>query len=239
MTTTPVEELLVDFQCPHCKAALSFPAFRVGSAQECPFCFKIVVVPARGSALGGQLPLPISTTRLRLMLLAAEHQPDWLEVVTDEECYCFLDGESPDEETARAWFERSETIRLTDPKGYIPLVVEVKEPPKVIGSVSFYLSSPEDDSEMHRQGGFQIMLHRDYRRRGYATEAVRGIFDFAFRGIGLHDFRVGIDLRNGPARRMAEKAGMVLEGEFVEDRYIKESWASTAWYRLLKAEYER
>ena len=61
---------------------------------------------------------------------------------------------------------------------------------------------------MHRQGGFLIMLHRDYRRRGYGTEAVRGLFDFAFAGIGLHDVRVSIDRRNAPARRMAEKAAI-------------------------------
>jgi RimJ/RimL family protein N-acetyltransferase len=239
MTSTPLEESLVDFQCPQCKGALSFPEFRIGSAQECPFCFKIVVVPGRGSAMGGRLPLPVTTPRLRLRLLTTEDQADWLEVATDAESYTYLDGDSPDDDTARAWFERSQTMRLTDPKGYIALGVEAQEPLKVIGSLSFYLFSPEDDPEMHRQGGFQIMLHREYRRRGYATEAVRGLFDLAFHGIGLHDVRVSIDRRNVSARRMAEKAGMILGGEFVEDRYIKDCWVSTAWYRILKTEYER
>lgn len=238
MTATLLEDSLVDFQCPHCKGALSFLELRIGSAQECPVCFKIVVVPARGSAMGRRLPLPVTTPRLRLRLLTTEDQPDWLEVVTDEESYTYLDGDSPDDDTARAWFERSQTIRLTDPKGYIALGIEAPEYSKVIGSISFYLFSPEEDPEMHRQGGFQIMLHRGYRQRGYATEAARGLFDFAFQGIGLHDVRVSIDRRNAPARRMAEKAGMRLEGEFVEDRYIKDSWVSTAWYRMLRTEYE-
>lgn len=238
MTTTSLEESLVDFQCPHCKAALSFPECRVGSVQECPFCFKIVVVPGRGEAASGRLPLPVTTPRLRLRLLTTEDQADWLEVVSDEESYTYLDGDSPDEDTARAWFERNQKTRLTDPEGHIALGIEAQEPLKIIGSLSFYLFSPEDNPDLHRQGGFQIMLHRGYRRRGYATEAVRGLFEFAFRGIGLHDVRVSIDRRNGSARRMAEKAGMILEGEFVEDRYIKESWVSTAWYRILKTEYE-
>jgi len=237
MTTTSHEEALVDFKCPHCKAALAFPEFRVGTAQECPFCFRIVVVPARGSDMGGKLPLPITTSRLKLRLLTTEDQPDWLEFVTDEESYTYLDGDCPDEDAARAWFERSQTMRLTDPKGYIPLGIEIQEPLKVIGSLSFYLYSPDDDPEMHRQGGFQIMLHRDYRRHGYATEAVRGLLNFAFARIGLHDVRVSIDRRNGSARRMAEKAGLVLEGEFAEDRHIKGNWVSTAWYRILKTEY--
>jgi RimJ/RimL family protein N-acetyltransferase len=36
---------------------------------------------------------------------------------------------------------------------------------------------------------------------------------------------------------MAEKAGMRLEGEFVEDRYVKGAWVSTSWYGLLKRDY--
>jgi RimJ/RimL family protein N-acetyltransferase len=188
--------------------------------------------------MGGRLPLPVTTRRLRLRLLSAEDQPDWLEVVTDEESYTYLDGNSPDDDTARAWFERSETMRLADPKGYIALGIEAPEHSKLIGFLSFYLCSPEDDFEMHRHGGFQIMLHRGYRRHGYATEAVRGLFDFAFQGIGLHDIRVGIDRRNASARRVAEKAGMILEGEFAEDRYIKDRWVGTAWYRILRTEYE-
>ena len=238
MTTTSLEKSLIDFKCPHCKAASSFPEFRVGTAQECPFCLKIVVVPTRGSELGGKLPLPMMTPRIRLRLLTPEDQPDWLEFIADQESYTYLDGEPPDEDEARTWLSHSQSARLTDPNGYIPLGIEIQEPLKVIGSLSFYLFSPEDDSEMHRQGGFQILLHRDYRRRGYGTEAVRALFDLAFKGIGLHDVRVSVDRRNCPARGMVEKAGMILEGDFAEDRFIKGSWVSTAWYRILKTEYE-
>jgi RimJ/RimL family protein N-acetyltransferase len=171
--------------------------------------------------------------------LATEDQPDWLEFITDEESYTYLDGDCPDEDTARAWLKCSQTMRFTDPKGFLPLGIELCEPLKVIGSLSFDIFRPEDDPEMHRQGGFQIMLHRDYRRRGYATEAVRGLLNLAFAGIGFHDVRVGIDRRNVPERRMPEKAAMILEGDFIEDRNIKGAWVSTAWYRVLKTEYER
>ncbi len=238
MTAPSPEEVLIDLKCPHCHAALAFSEIRVGSAQECAFCFRIVVVPARGSEMGGKLPLPVPTTRLRLRLFTTEDQPDWLEFVTVEESYTYLNGNCPDEDTARAWFERSQTMRLTDPEGYIPLAIEMQEPLKVIGFISFYLYSPDDDPQMHRQGGFQIMVHGDYRRRGYGTEAVRALFDLAFEGIGLHDVRVSIDRRNSCTRRMAEKAGMILEGDFAEDRFIKGTWVSTAWYRMLKTEYE-
>jgi len=239
MSMTSFEEALIDFKCPHCKAALAFPEFRVGTVQKCPFCFRIVVVPSHGCEIGGELPVPITTARLKLRSLATEDQPDWIEFATDEESYTYLEGDCPDEEAAQVWFARSLEVSLTDPKGYMPLAIELREPLKLVGSLSFYLFSREDDPDMHRQGGFQIMLHRDYRRRGYATEALRGLLNFAFAEIGLHDVRVSIDRHNAPARRMVEKAGMILEGEFIEDRFIKGTWVSTDWYRMLKTEYER
>src|SRR5215471_13768245 len=149
MTTTSLEEALIDFECPHCKAAVTFPELRVGTAQECPFCLRIIIVPARGSNVGGKLPLPITTPRLRLRFLRTEDQPDWLEFITDEGSYTYLDADCPDEDTARTWFERSQTMRFTDPKGYLPLGIELSEPLKVIGSLSFYIVRPEDDPEMH------------------------------------------------------------------------------------------
>jgi RimJ/RimL family protein N-acetyltransferase len=163
-----------------------------------------------------------------------EDQSDWLEFVTDEESYQFLDYSAPTEEEARAWFQSNKSVRLTDPKGHILLALELQKPAKVIGSVSFYLS----DREEHRQGRFQIMIDARYRRQGYGTEGVGGILGLGFKGISLHDIRVGIDSRNVAARRMVEKAGMKSEGEFIEDHFYKGEWLSTAYYRILRADYE-
>jgi len=238
MSADRLEVELLEFKCPHCGSSLSFEATRFGTAQECPFCFKVVVVPIPGSEEGKRLPLPITTARLRIRPLRTEDQPDWLEFVTDEESYKYLDGYAPDEDTARAWLARSHRIKLTDPNGYVPLGIELLEQTKLIGSLSFFLYASDNEAVHNRQGGFQMMIHPGFRCQGFASESLLALFNFGFTAVGLHDIRAGVDVRNIPARRAFEKSSMRLEGECTEDRYIKGKWVSTAWYRLLKSEHE-
>ncbi len=219
----------VDFQCPYCGASLSFPEERRSTAQECPYCSETVIVSTVDSEKGGRLPLPIKTPRLNIRPLRTEDLPDWLEFIKDEDSYKYLSNYEPNDEEAISWLEESFRLRLTHPNGRLPLGIELPSKSKVIGHLSFYLC----DSQEHRQGSFMIMMHPDYRRQGYGTEALIGLIDFGFTGIALHDIRVSIFSQNRAGRRMVEKAGMKLEGELTENIYIKEEWMNTAYYGIL------
>ncbi len=229
------DDELIDFRCPYCGAALSFPETRLGTAQECPHCSETVVVPPAGSEKGRELPLPIKTPRLNIRPLRTEDLPDWLEFVTDHDSYKYLTNYPPDDEETRIWLEKCKTLRLASPNGRLALGIELKENVKVIGNLTFDLNDPEE----HRQGSFHIMIHPGYRRRGYGTEAVRGLLDFGFNGIALHDIRVRIDVRDLAGRRMVEKAGMKLEGEFLEQWRVKGEWASAAYYAMLSVWWQQ
>jgi RimJ/RimL family protein N-acetyltransferase len=225
----------IDFRCPYCEASLSFPETRFGTAQECPHCSEIVVVPPIGSEKGGKLPLPIKTPRLNLRPLRTEDLPDWLEFVKDEDSYKYLDNYAPDDEETRVWLEECKILRLTHSKGRLALGIELQNGAKIIGHLLFYLKDPEE----HRQGSFNIMIHPAYRRQGYGTEALLGLMDFGFNGIALHDIRTATDSRNLAARRMMEKAGMKLEGELVEVCRVKGEWISEAYFGILSAWWRR
>ena len=217
---------LIDLQCPYCGSPLAFPEGFLGTAQECPHCFETIVVRSAGSKTGGKLPLPIKTSRLNLRPLRTEDQPDWLEFVTDEDSYRYLSYYEPDYEDARCWLEDSKVLKLTHPKGCLTIGIELQKEAKIIGHLPFHLT----DSEGHRQGSFNLMVHPAYRRQGYGTEALLGIIEFGFNSIALHDIRVGIDSRNIAVRQMVEKAGMKLEGEFVEEYRVKGEWVSIVYY---------
>ena len=51
-----------------------------------------------------------------------------------------------------------------------------------------------------------------YGGQGYVTEAVRGISDFAFRELKAQRVHLHLDARNARSRRVAQRAGFVLEG---------------------------
>jgi diamine N-acetyltransferase len=62
----------------------------------------------------------------------------------------------------------------------------------------------------HRHGTAYLAIligERDARGKGYGTEAVRLLLDFAFTALGLHNVQLGVDEANLAARRAYEKAG--------------------------------
>jgi RimJ/RimL family protein N-acetyltransferase len=185
--------------------------------------------------MGAKLPLPIQTPRLVLRCFKTEDLQDYLEFAMDEESYKYLDDYPSDEKEAINWFEEAKLKRLTDVRGYLALGLESRKDVKTIGYLVFWLI---DRSEA-RQGTFQIIVSPSYRDQGYGTEAVLGVIDFAFNGVALHDIRVGLNSGNVAGRRMVEKAGMRLEGEFKEGERVKGNWISTAQYAILGEDYGR
>lgn len=84
----------------------------------------------------------------------------------------------------------------------------------VVGGVGFF-GPPADGSV---EIGYGVVPSR--RSRGYATEAVHAMIEFAFRQDGVRSVRAGVELSNPASVRVLEKAGMVLvrrmadEGEY-------------------------
>jgi RimJ/RimL family protein N-acetyltransferase len=231
----PDESMPIQFECPHCRSNLSFPSRNIGTVQECPFCNEMIVVLRLADAINRKLPLPIRTTRLTLKCFAARDRQEFVDLVREEEAYRYLDHYWPDVEIANFWFDNAMKARFTHPKGILPLKIETTSQPRTVGHLALF----SEDDEEHRQAGVFIMIHRDMRRQGYGTEALRSLFQFAFEGIGLHDVRVRIDIRNQAACRMVERAGMKLEGQFLEECRVKGEWTTGAYYGILASEWAR
>jgi RimJ/RimL family protein N-acetyltransferase len=91
--------------------------------------------------------------------------------------------------------------------------------------------SPE--GPFHR--GFWLMP--EHHRKGFMTEAVAAVNDFAFKVIGMESMRLGNALPNIGSRRLKEKSGAVLievdpDVEFVGGIYPEEIWNLSAdeWF---------
>src|SRR5215831_19077629 len=96
------EESFIDFACPYCGQDVSFPAEAQGLLRECVNCMEGVIVPRDGSAIGGKIPIPISSKRLILRRLKPE---DWSALL---ECW-------PDEseEFVIDWLEKESQVKIT------------------------------------------------------------------------------------------------------------------------------
>src|SRR2546423_8688386 len=85
------ETAFVDFKCPHCGGTVSFPETSIATVQECPTCFQMLIVPARGVSQGTKLPIPFKTPRLLLRRLATGDASDLLELMSDNESFRYID----------------------------------------------------------------------------------------------------------------------------------------------------
>src|SRR5262249_61548915 len=89
-----------------------------------------------------------------------------------------------------------------------------------------------------KQAQVYVAIHPDFRRLGYASEAVAGILSFVFDGLHLHRVTARCDHQNQAARQLLLQAGLRLEGEFIKDTCRNEDWTSTSAFGPLKEGYD-
>jgi ribosomal-protein-alanine N-acetyltransferase len=67
-------------------------------------------------------------------------------------------------------------------------------------------------------------IDRAYAGRGYTTEAVNLMTEYGFSDLALHRIEINLRPENAASRRVAEKAGYVLEGERSRYLHIDGDW---------------
>jgi [ribosomal protein S5]-alanine N-acetyltransferase len=98
----------------------------------------------------------------------------------------------------------------------------------LIGSIGLYKFEPTEKCIL----GYS--LDQQHHGKGYATEAVRLIVDFAFHEVGLHRIEAGVMPRNVASAKVLEKVGFTREGLARESLKIKGVWEDHYIYSLLE-----
>lgn len=81
-------------------------------------------------------------------------------------------------------------------------------------------------------------LHSDYWGRGFGTEALKTIIDFAFQDLKLHRIEAGCAVANMASARLLEKVGMIREGRKRKALPLKSGWSDNYEYAILEKEYK-
>ncbi len=106
-------------------------------------------------------------------------------------------------------------------KDDLGFAIETRQDPlTLIGHIGLFGARPKD-----RCATIGIALGRDHLGRGFGTDAMRVIVDYAFREMGLHRVQLQVAAFNPAGIRAYQKAGFVEEG-----RHRGSVWHDGQWY---------
>lgn len=134
------------------------------------------------------------------------------------------------QDAEEAVLRRTTRTGIEDAASALSLAVENEG--RLIGDVVLW---PADGTLSQGEAGWAF--HPRAGGRGFATEAVRALFDVAFRCYGMHRVIAKLDARNERSARLCERLGMTREAHLRRDFRAKGEWTDTLIYGLLSQEW--
>ena len=171
----------------------------------------------------------LCTDRLRLRRSSAGDAPAISAYRSDPDVHRFQGWERTDVDAVRAEIEEMQRRAPGDPGGWVQITADELDSGALVGDVGI---APVDAEPGVISVGYTI--DPAAQGRGYATEAVRALVDYAFEVLGADVVRMHASANNTASIRVAEKAGL----RFVERRVYRdedEIWFGVR-YELHRAE---
>jgi RimJ/RimL family protein N-acetyltransferase len=165
------------------------------------------------------------TQRLVLRRSRPEDAEQISDYRSDPEVHRTQGWERTDPDGVRADIEEMAHRAPGEPGGWVQFSVEEREGGRLVGDVGI---SPADGEPGVIKVGYTISP--DVQGRGYATEAVRALVDYALDVLGAEVVRAYADADNAPSIRVAEKVGLRLIERF-EHREGDEIWFGVRYER--------
>ena len=149
----------------------------------------------------------LETPRLVLREYEAGDYADLREIDADAEVQRYRGGHIVTEEQTRGWIERTQTLRLAEPRLHYPLVMVRKVGGELIGACLFGITDAA-----RREAELGYLVKRRYWGQGYTTEAASALLGFGFGVLRLHPLWAQANPENVGSWRVMEKLGMRSEG---------------------------
>jgi RimJ/RimL family protein N-acetyltransferase len=179
--------------------------------------------------------LTLKTERLILRPFERSDLDDVLGYYSLPEVQRYLDWKARDKSEAKAAFEAMrKQKRLTRPGEILTLAVVRKADGAVMGHVSLRWTDATAG-----QGEIRFAMGPEYRRQGYATEAVRSMITLAFGEYGLHRIYAVTAGENEASARLLKQLGMRLEAHYREHALFMGEWDEELHFAVLSREWLR
>ena len=176
---------------------------------------------------------PIETSRLTLRPFVDDDFEAFHAMHSDEEVARYLFGERRSPAESRDLLARKIASSSWANEGdWLGAAVVERESGITVGDLSLQWVSERD-----RTAEIGFIFDPRHQGKGFATEAARGLLDWAFGTAGLHRVIARTEARNSASSRVLEKLGLRLEAHLVENEWVKGEWQSELDYAILDREW--
>jgi ribosomal-protein-alanine N-acetyltransferase len=181
----------------------------------------------------GSSHIPIlETTRLRLRPLAITDAPRIQELVAVWDVVQYLDAQIPwpyPEDGAEHFLSRKLPEMSAGSVYTWALTLKSENDDLLIGVIELMPSNPKDSR------AFWIGV--PYQQRGYMTEAVCAVNDFAFDTLGMDRLLLNNAVPNIGSHKLKEKSGATIVDDTEDYKYVAGTYKQISWV-LTKAQWQ-
>ncbi|CAL1712751.1 unnamed protein product [Somion occarium] len=117
-------------------------------------------------------------------------------------------------------------------KALTTIVIEKKDTKEFIGFLHIMLADSKNQN-----GEIGINLASAHWDKGYGTETMRFIVDYAFRGLGLRRVSLGVFGGNERAMKVYERIGFVVEATKRKCNWVEGEWRDIIFMGMLEEEW--
>jgi ribosomal-protein-alanine N-acetyltransferase len=103
---------------------------------------------------------------------------------------------------------------------------------KCIGIMGFFRTQPEN---YRTELGYMILP--EHHNKGYVTEAVKTLLNYAFNDLGFHSIEATIDPENIASEKVLQKNGFRKEAHLIENFYHEGKFLDSVIYSILKRNF--
>jgi RimJ/RimL family protein N-acetyltransferase len=177
--------------------------------------------------------LPIDTERLTLRYFEKSDLDVVLTYYAVPDVQRYLEWRARDERECKAALEGlCSQHRLNRPGDMLTLAVERQSERKLIGQVSLRWTDATA-----AQAEVRFVIGPQYRRQGYASEAVKACFDLGFDHYSFHRIFARCGATNQAPARLLEGLGMRLEAHYREHALFQGEWDEELHFAILDREW--
>jgi RimJ/RimL family protein N-acetyltransferase len=176
--------------------------------------------------------MQLETERLLLREFTATDWPAVHAYESDPLVARYMPWAAGGETASRAHLQRCLDYAQETPRRVYELAIVRKADGQLIGECTLALNPHEP-----RQAAFSYLLNRQDWGHGYATEAMKRLFDFGFDDLGLVRLADSVDARNRASQRVLEKLGLRREGYLRAVNWDNDAWHDEVLYAILAREW--